>query len=247
MKKILETLKRKWAEYLLEIIVLIIGILGAYSLNNWNETRKNKTTEIKIYKEIQDDLLVTYIDLKSDFDNHLFFLKRTRIVRDQMMYKKEYTDSISYFLSTMDKGFQLFPKTTGFETLKSLGLGTLSNDSLRQSITNLFQLTLKRVTDRGKEEIKSSSISDLSPFIEKYLQLDTTVNDYLQINELDSISVYNHKFINYDDFINDDQFLFKVQKAIISRQLSIGSHSSAIIELNATIHAIESELKLLMN
>ena len=39
MSKIIEILKQKWAEYLIEIIIIIIGIWGAFALNNWYEQR----------------------------------------------------------------------------------------------------------------------------------------------------------------------------------------------------------------
>jgi len=58
MKKILETLKRKWAEYLLEVFVILIGILSAFSLSNWNESRKNKIEEIKILKMMSQTLQI---------------------------------------------------------------------------------------------------------------------------------------------------------------------------------------------
>ena len=70
MKKILETLIRKWADYYLEIFVIMIGILGAYSLNSWNEERKERVTE-----------LTSLRNLKSEFIfNHVKFIEHKKVM-----------------------------------------------------------------------------------------------------------------------------------------------------------------------
>ena len=71
MKKILETIQAKWAEYLLEILVIMIGILGAYMLNSWNETRKYQKLEVQYLRGFLDDLESDIISLGENDDVNL--------------------------------------------------------------------------------------------------------------------------------------------------------------------------------
>ncbi len=93
MKKILDTLRAKWAEYLLEIVVIVIGILGAFALNNWNEQRK------------QDNQARTYMAaLHLDFLQNEAFIQETL---NQLEGTKRAAKSLSVFI---EKGF--VPDTT---------------------------------------------------------------------------------------------------------------------------------------
>ncbi len=57
MKRIIQTIKQKWPEYLLEILVIMIGILGAFALNNWNEQNKNSVKEKEYLSDVYEDFV----------------------------------------------------------------------------------------------------------------------------------------------------------------------------------------------
>lgn len=57
MKRILTTLKEKWPEYLLEILVLIVGIYGAFALESWNDDRKSQLVLINDLNAISESIV----------------------------------------------------------------------------------------------------------------------------------------------------------------------------------------------
>jgi hypothetical protein len=77
MKRILTTLSQKWPEYLLEILVLIIGIYGAFALEDWNDRRKVSQQEKGILLQIQNEYLENLSQLNQKIQIRNILLKNS--------------------------------------------------------------------------------------------------------------------------------------------------------------------------
>ena len=73
MKKILQHLKENWIRHGFETIVVIVGVLIAFSLNNWNIKIRNKTLEEHTLKNLIIDLTLQkeIIQEQLDFEEHI--------------------------------------------------------------------------------------------------------------------------------------------------------------------------------
>jgi len=227
-----------------EIILVMIGILLALQVNNWNQSRISRVQEIKIYKEILSDLQLTLDEVNKDMSSHNRILLKSKKLIDHLINKKPNNDSILSFLFASIVDLQVYPKTSGYDALNSIGLNLLSNDSVRIDITNLYQLILKRIIQTGWRETPSTDLRIIiEPFINKHITMDFNKNSMRLIDyKIDSIKILGTKIKDYDALLNDKQLLSKLNWSISRRAGKIRKHYSTSQKIEHTMQSIESEL-----
>ncbi|MEL4456485.1 DUF6090 family protein [Lutimonas vermicola] len=142
-----------------EIVLVVIGILIALQINNWNESRKQKQNLKVVYNIIINDLEKDYIEI----DSILFNLKKREGVLDKVISKtltKEYllTHPAATNMMTGYPDFSI--QTRGYELLKNIILteNNLTND-LDSEISNFYKtnlLEIKLDQDFLSEELKEN-------------------------------------------------------------------------------------------
>ena len=227
-----------------EIILVVIGILIALQVNNWNENRKAQKQEVQIYNELKSDLSQTKKDILKTVSQHKEILKSNQQLIFDIHNKKPYSDSMYSLFAQSGDDFMIIPKTSAFENLKNIGLNTLSNDRLRISITNLFQLDLKRLDNElGLNDSGISIFNILLPYQKKYLFADFSKTKKYGFKHTDSITVYKMKIKDYNTFLTDNDLIKTLQLTLYNRSKKVDLEIETVNAIDKVIKGIEDELK----
>jgi len=138
MKKIINHLKENWIRHGFETLYVIVGILIAFSLNDWNEDRKARITEISLLNELITGLSVDSYTLNFNIDKHNQAIKSCEIILRSLNEVEEYHDSLAHHFAAVHY-YTTFASARGaYESLKSMGFESISNESLRFTIIDLY-------------------------------------------------------------------------------------------------------------
>jgi len=180
---LMENKTGKYFKYAIgEIILVVIGILIALSINNWNEGRKEKllasTYRIKIINDLETDL--------TNIDSLLTIGKRNeKAVKSYFNYFEnqdpvniqKLIDSCSKISDEIFK-YRYTPNNHTFKDLLTSGNSTLLNEDQKSALVNLsnsqkyFLIVFEKVISsiiESERNVKTYIDSDLSPsnFFEK--------------------------------------------------------------------------------
>jgi Family of unknown function (DUF6090) len=136
-----------------EILLVVVGILIALQVNNWNELRKNKSWERRFLTDITTELKSNLNELqdvykiqKRKLDASFLILK---LIQTKDSNNKSRIDSLFALTQSTNKTF--FPTTGVYDAALSSGkIEDLENDELKYSIMNLYNHHFKRIVYNGE-------------------------------------------------------------------------------------------------
>lgn len=129
-----------------EIVLVVIGILIALQINNWNEKQKEKTLERKVLIELMKSLQNNSYVMVQDSITRIEWNKSSDIIIFSLQNNMNYSDSLNiHFQNARKPGTNLSLSSAGYEYLKNIGYNIITSDTLRNNIVELFELTQKHL------------------------------------------------------------------------------------------------------
>ena len=177
-----------------EIILVVIGILIALQINNWNEDQKSRKDERYVLTEVlknleEDAILVKEIIAQRE-------KAKTAIIELQKFVSSESkdTDSLKFYLVDILTFERYFPINNAYEILKSKGL-QLSNNELTTEISRYYDYEQPKM---------SNSIVDIEVTILKVFNDRNGLVRFLSLIEKDEQMVVKNP--NDPNFIEELSF-----------------------------------------
>ena len=224
-----------WRYAIGEIVLVVVGILIALSINNWNEKRKIDVLQVEALKEIVSDLQDDFYSLENDVGLNLRGLNSASIIRTVLDSNQAYHDSLAIHFGNLDFNTTYTLKTSGFGNLKNLGFQIITNDTIRKSITDLYASEYSFLKER-EELAEQRTYEYFSPIYIPYFKSIKSV-------EGTSGTLRTYTPMDFDSMKSDQNFDLLLDYIIIVKEDNLYSINSAIRNLKQTHSLINHYLK----
>ncbi len=183
-----------------EIVLVVIGILIALQINNWNEKNIEENKIQTIYGIITKDLESDVVKIQGIIDLYKKREPYLQHILDDKLTKEDYIDSTYFNLITYAPRISV--STRGFNLLKNTANDKAVKDSLQLSLTEFYTLTMGRF-----EFLHNYMISDIEDNFSNWKNNYTWYSDYIQRKNLDMFIEYTLDNTNYKNRIANYYFV----------------------------------------
>ncbi len=214
-----------------EILLVMIGILLALQVNNWNESRINRNREVKLLQGLRSNLETNAERLKKDIEDDRRYFNSCKIVVHHLDSRLPYHDSLDIHLELSQFSADIVLATSAFEAIRSIGFDIISDDSLRDGIIHLFDTeysTMVRNTRGLEDQFWPSIVLPVS-------------NRHLRIHALERREA-GYFPTDYEALMDDVEFVSMIEKRAVFRWEAVMQKTQSLDLTLDLINWIDREL-----
>ncbi len=223
----------KYSRYAIgEIVLVMLGILLALQVNNWNEYKKDRILEKKVLENFVENLENKQRKLKRGIKSIERYRKSGRIVLKVLADSKSYPDSINLYMhrATMQTG-QITLSNIGYYFFKDAGFGIIQNEELAKKITIFF------------EEDVTGFHKNLSWEKRGQIDYERFIDEHFWIAPSQSSTGPIHTPYNKNELLKNNYFRSLISKIDVQRNFFKNVMSSHLVESEALLLSIKNKLK----
>ncbi len=148
-----------------EILLVVIGILIALQINNWNDIRKNKAYEKEILTIINKNLISDSINLSIELNKSRVSNELTSRLLKQVS-SGFISDSLNNWLGKIISFERFKSQSSAFEVLKSKGIDIISDTELQLELISYYDQSVNDIYVAHKD-VEESFKKDWDPIIQE--------------------------------------------------------------------------------
>ena len=180
-----------------EIVLVVIGILIALSINNWNENRKQNETLNSIYQIIKEDITIDIVEIKSFVENYETVRKPAfeavlfeNPSKEEWIKHPEYISVWSGFkdFSINQRGFDLLKNQSVEISTSEQSLGSKINLFYNQHLTEIDVATQEMMREMSNNNNDRKQLPWFSSYLLKKIgtedAIDYIINDPIEKNRI---------------------------------------------------------------
>lgn len=217
-----------WRYAVGEVVLIVVGILIALTVADWNERRIERNQELAMPGELRTALEQDLVAIEDALDEVLKAEQQLQSLQQLLAHPRPYDPTMDELFGAVYGTRIIFLNTASHESLRFSGLQTISNDKLRLSIAHLLS--------------EFCELMVLNNEIDLEINLDLMRPYYLQ-NFRDLQIKKSATPIDYAAVINDPYYRNIVDyQLFVLRSNRISNYSEIIDKISDVVALLDDEL-----
>ena len=231
--------ENRFSKYLLyaigEIMLVVIGILIALQVDNWNENRLEVEKSHRILREIRENIEFNTRRFEEEIKEEYAVIHSIDIVLDNLSHSRGYHDSLAFHFLNVAYFPESTRKSAGYENLKSYGVDIIRSDSLRMAIINLYEEFYFKIDDITQISYNNAANS-IWPLYTRLFKTDVSIPG----QDFETLKVIP---FNYEELLGSQHYKGLASWWRHSRVVGIEVRMDALEQHESILDLIEDELE----